>query len=103
VPVAAGKAVEPLVVDEQEHVAPGPAAGVLEGERLLDLAGIDGEVLAVQVGQAVVLPQQGAGHGLAAAQQAGGKGGGGEVSIHRCSFGVLCRSDSCPSGQALVC
>ncbi|MNS36772.1 hypothetical protein D3C72_689700 [compost metagenome] len=56
-------------VDEEEVVAVLPGIGVFEGHRLLD-ARVDLEVLAIQVGQAVVLPlQQVAGHGLTPSQQ----------------------------------
>ncbi|MCY1178564.1 hypothetical protein D9M73_189180 [compost metagenome] len=55
-------------VDEEEVVAVLPGIGVFEGHRLLD-ARVDLEVLAIQIGQAVVLPlQQIAGHGLAPGQ-----------------------------------
>ena len=60
-------------VGEEEQVAEAPAAGVLEGDGLLDLR-VDLEIVAVEVGQAVVLPvQQVAGDGLAARQQAAGE------------------------------
>src|SRR5690606_36881947 len=45
-------------VDKQEQVAKTPAADMLEGDCLLGL-GVDLEIIAVQVGQAVVLPLQG--------------------------------------------
>ncbi|MCY1535421.1 hypothetical protein D9M68_708260 [compost metagenome] len=68
--VAAGQAVVLALVvdlvDEDEQVAEAPAAGVLEGPGLLGRR-IDGEILAPEEGQAVVLPlQQVAGRGLAA-------------------------------------
>src|SRR5690606_24734968 len=44
-------------VDENEQVADAPAAGVLEGHRLLD-GRVDLEVLAVEIGQAVVLDRK---------------------------------------------
>src|SRR5690606_8488130 len=63
--------VVPDAVNEDEQVAEAPAAGMFEGEGLLP-GRIDLEVDAVEVGEAVVLPQQQiAGQGLAAE-----KGGG---------------------------
>ncbi|CAI8924847.1 MutT-like protein [Priestia megaterium] len=57
------------LVDEHEVVAVFPCIGVLESDGLLN-ARVDLEVLAIEVGQAVVLPlQQVAGHGLAPGQQ----------------------------------
>jgi hypothetical protein len=44
-------------VDEQEVVAVLPSVGVFEGYRLLNRR-VDREVLAVQIAQAVGLPQQ---------------------------------------------
>ncbi|MCY1435026.1 hypothetical protein D9M71_511050 [compost metagenome] len=44
-------------VDEHEVVAVLPAVGVFEGYRLLDRR-VDREVLAIQIAQAVGLPQQ---------------------------------------------
>src|SRR5690606_38817641 len=86
--VLARVAVEPLVVDEQEHVAPAPAAGVLEGDGLLDggfaaiLARVDREVLAVEIGQAVVLPVH-LGEGWRGEQAAGqGEGERSEFDVH---------------------
>ncbi|MNN46855.1 hypothetical protein D3C81_1612540 [compost metagenome] len=59
-PVIARQAVGPLVVDEQKHIPPGPAAGVFEGDGLLNVAAgaVDFVVVAVQVAQAVVVPHQ---------------------------------------------
>ncbi|MNY30545.1 hypothetical protein D3C86_1646580 [compost metagenome] len=57
------------LVDEQEVVAIFPSVGMFERHRLLDRR-VDLEVLAVQVAQAVGLPQQQiAGHGLAGGQK----------------------------------
>ncbi|MCY1444138.1 hypothetical protein D9M71_605910 [compost metagenome] len=62
------------LVQEEEVIAVLPAIRVLEGHGLLNLR-IDLEVLAVEVGQAVVLPeQQITGEGLATSEQSGGKG-----------------------------
>ncbi len=87
VAVAAADAVEPDVVDEKEHVAPGPAAGVLEGDGLLGV-GVDLVVLAVEVGEAVVLPvQQVAGHGRGGEQAAGeGEAERGSLGMHGVVF-----------------
>ncbi|MNF67317.1 hypothetical protein D3C84_491270 [compost metagenome] len=71
------------LVDEDEQVAEGPAAGVLEGEGLLDFR-VDLEILAIQIGQAVVLPQQWAvGQRVAGSQQAAGEHQGGKGTVHR--------------------
>ena len=65
------------VVEEVENVAPGPATGVLEGEgglgALFFAVEVHAlEVLAVQVGQAVVLPvEQVASECLLAGEQSG--------------------------------
>src|SRR5690606_9591818 len=53
--VAPAHAVVPDVVDEEEHVAPCPTAGMFEGDGLLGV-GVDLVILAVKIGQAVVLP-----------------------------------------------
>jgi len=60
-------------VGEAEQVTEAPATGVLEGNGLLDFR-VDLVVLAVQVGQTVVLPlQQIVGNSLTTSQQAGGQ------------------------------
>ena len=87
------------IVDKAEHIAPNPATGVLEGEGGLGLLFFVEltfvKAFAVQVGQAVVLPEQWAfGEGLLAAEQGAGQGDGvGEVlELHRFSLllGMCC-------------
>src|SRR5690606_28356663 len=68
--VVAGGILRAVVVDavhEQEQVAEAPAADVLEGDGLLN-GRVDFEVLAVQVGETVVLPEQGGSGGQARGQ-----------------------------------
>ena len=60
---------------------------MFEGDGLLDIAflaagGVHGEVLAVEVGKAVVLPEHGAGHGLATEDEPGREGCGGQAALH---------------------
>nr|AAK50296.1 MutT-like protein [Pseudomonas sp. ADP] len=70
----------------QEQVTEAPAARVLEGDGLLDFR-VDLEILAVEVGQAVVLPlHQVTGNGLAACQQTAGQCQRRESAIHGSSW-----------------
>src|SRR5690606_40102087 len=69
---------EPGAVDEEEQITEAPAAGMLEGQGVL-LGRGDLVVVAIQIGNAVVLPLQQfgvglcAGQGGAACEQRGGK------------------------------
>src|SRR5690554_6861310 len=85
--VVAGGILRAVVVDavhEQEQVAEAPAADVLEGDGLLN-GRVDFEVLAVQVGETVVLPEQGGSGGQARGQrEAGGYG-----ALDQCAHGAI--------------